>query len=56
LLTQPIQPIQQFACTIGKNPTDAAMVIDAMDLLYSGRFDGFRIVSVESDFRAISLW
>src|SRR5215468_8139764 len=41
LLAQSIQPIQQFAYTRGKNATDAAMVIDAMDLLYSGRFDGF---------------
>ncbi len=41
LLAQSIQPIQQFAYTTGKNATDAAMVIDAMDLLHSGRFDGF---------------
>src|SRR6266702_3029400 len=41
LLAQSIQPIQQFAYTSGKNATDSAMVIDAMDLLYSGRFDGF---------------
>ena len=45
LLAQSIQPIQQFAYTRGKNATDAAMVIDAMDLLYSGRLDGFCIVS-----------
>jgi NYN domain len=50
LLAQSIQPIQQFAYTRGKNSTDAAMVIDAMDLLYSGRFDGFCIVSSDSDF------
>src|ERR1700740_1259657 len=50
LLGQSIQPIQQFAYTKGKNATDAAMVIDAMDLLYSGRFDGFCIVSSDSDF------
>src|SRR5947207_9944961 len=50
LLAQSIQPIQQFAYTTGKNATDAAMVIDAMDLLYSGRFDGFCIVSSDSDF------
>src|ERR1700689_3341279 len=48
LLAQSIQPIQQFAYTIGKNATDAAMVIDAMDLLYSGRFDGFCLVSSDS--------
>src|SRR5260370_15435766 len=40
LLAQSIQPIQQFAYTKGKNSTDAAMVIDPMDLLSSGRFDG----------------
>ncbi len=50
LLDQSIQPIQQFAYTTGKNATDAAMVIDAMDLLYSDRFDGFCIVSSDSDF------
>ena len=54
LLTQSIQPIQQFAYTIGKNATDAAMVIDAMDLLYSGRFDGFCIVSSDSDFTRLA--
>ncbi len=54
LLTQSIQPIQQFAYTIGKNSTDAAMVIDAMDLLYSGRFDGFCIVSSDSDFTRLA--
>jgi uncharacterized LabA/DUF88 family protein len=54
LLTQSIQPIQQFAYTRGKNATDAAMVIDAMDLLYSGRFDGFCIVSSDSDFTRLA--
>jgi uncharacterized LabA/DUF88 family protein len=54
LLTQSIQPIQQFAYTIGKNATDAAMVIDAMDLLYSERFDGFCIVSSDSDFTRLA--
>ncbi|MGH3265478.1 MAG: NYN domain-containing protein, partial [Trebonia sp.] len=54
LLTQSIQPIQQFAYTVGKNATDAAMVIDAMDLLYSGRFDGFCIVSSDSDFTRLA--
>jgi uncharacterized LabA/DUF88 family protein len=54
LLTQSIQPIQQFAYTSGKNATDAAMVIDAMDLLYSGRFDGFCIVSSDSDFTRLA--
>ena len=54
LLTQSIQPIQQFAYTHGKNSTDSAMVIDAMDLLYSGRFDGFCIVSSDSDFTRLA--
>jgi uncharacterized LabA/DUF88 family protein len=54
LLAQSIQPIQQFAYTTGKNTTDAAMVIDAMDLLYSGRFDGFCIVSSDSDFTRLA--
>jgi uncharacterized LabA/DUF88 family protein len=54
LLAQSIQPMQQFAYTKGKNATDAAMVIDAMDLLYSGRFDGFCIVSSDSDFTRLA--
>jgi uncharacterized LabA/DUF88 family protein len=54
LLAQSIQPIQQFAYTTGKNATDSAMVIDAMDLLYSGRFDGFCIVSSDSDFTRLA--
>jgi uncharacterized LabA/DUF88 family protein len=54
LLAQSIQPMQQFAYTNGKNATDAAMIIDAMDLLYSGRFDGFCIVSSDSDFTRLA--
>ena len=54
LLAQSIQPIQQFAYTTGKNATDAAMVIDAMDLLYSLRFDGFCLVSSDSDFTRLA--
>jgi uncharacterized LabA/DUF88 family protein len=54
LLAQSIQPIQQFAYTRGKNATDAAMVIDAMDLMYTGRFDGFCIVSSDSDFTRLA--
>lgn len=54
LLDQSIQPIQQFAYTTGKNATDAAMVIDAMDLLYSDRFDGFCLVSSDSDFTRLA--
>src|ERR1700749_2307097 len=53
-LSQWTQPIQQFAYTTGKNATDAAMVIDAMDLLYSGRFDGFCLVSSDSDFTRLA--
>lgn len=45
-----IQPIQQFAYTKGKNATDAAMIIDAMDLLYTKQLDGFGIMSSDSDF------
>ena len=46
--------MQQFAFTVGKNATDAAMIIDAMDLLYTGRFDGFCIVSSDSDFTRLA--
>jgi uncharacterized LabA/DUF88 family protein len=54
LLLYSIQPIQQFRYTIGKNATDAAMIIDAMDLLYSNKFDGFCIVSSDSDFTKLA--
>lgn len=54
LLAQSIQPIQQFAYTNGKNATDSALIIDAMDLLYAGRFDGFCIVSSDSDFTRLA--
>lgn len=54
LLKQSIQPIQQFSYTTGKNATDAALVIDAMDLLYTGRFGGFCIVSSDSDFTRLA--
>ncbi|WP_157413173.1 NYN domain-containing protein [Agromyces allii] len=49
-----IQPIQQFANTTGKNATDSALIIDAMDLLYTGRFTGFCIVSSDSDFTRLA--
>ncbi|PVG84719.1 Maebl [Nocardioides gansuensis] len=49
-----IQPIQQFGYTTGKNATDSAMIIDAMDLLYTGRFDGFVLVSSDSDFTRLA--
>lgn len=54
LLNHSIQPIQQFRYTTGKNATDSAMIIDAMDLLYSGNFDGFCIVSSDSDFTRLA--
>lgn len=54
LLMHSIQPIQQFRYTTGKNATDGAMMIDAMDLLYTGRFDGFCIVSSDSDFTRLA--
>jgi uncharacterized LabA/DUF88 family protein len=49
-----IDPYQQFAYTIGKNASDIALVIDAMDLLHSGRFDGFCLVSSDSDFTRLA--
>lgn len=49
-----IHPIQQFRHTVGKNATDSAMIIDAMDLLYTKRFDGFCIVSSDSDFTRLA--
>ncbi|MBT6454535.1 MAG: NYN domain-containing protein [Gammaproteobacteria bacterium] len=54
LLEHSIQPMQQFAYTTGKNATDSAMIIDAMDLLYTGNFDGFCIVSSDSDFTKLA--
>src|SRR5690348_6608883 len=49
-----IVPQQNFAYTTGKNASDIALVIDAMDLLYSGRFDGFCLVSSDSDFTRLA--
>lgn len=49
-----IQPMQQFANTAGKNATDSALIIDAMDLLYTGRFHAFCIVSSDSDFTRLA--
>lgn len=54
LLQHSIQPIQQFAYTSGKNATDSAMTIDAMDLLYTNKFDGFCLVSSDSDFTKLA--
>ena len=50
LLDNSITPMQQYSYTTGKNATDSAMIIDAMDILYSGNVDGFAIVSSDSDF------
>ncbi len=54
LLQHSIQPMQQFAYTKGKNATDSAMIIDAMDLLYTANFNGFCIVSSDSDFTKLA--
>jgi uncharacterized LabA/DUF88 family protein len=54
LLENAITPIQQYGYTVGKNATDSAMIIDAMDILYSGKVDGFCIVSSDSDFTRLA--
>ena len=54
LLRHAIQPVQQFAYTRGKNSTDSALIIDAMDLLYAGNLEGFVIVSSDSDFTRLA--
>jgi uncharacterized LabA/DUF88 family protein len=54
LLDYSIQPVQQFAYTKGKNATDSSLIIDAMDLLYTRRFDGFCLVSSDSDFTRLA--
>jgi uncharacterized LabA/DUF88 family protein len=54
LLGHAIQPVQQFAYTRGKNATDSALIIDAMDLLYAGNVEGFVIVSSDSDFTRLA--
>ncbi len=54
LLEHAIQPIQQFRYTVGKNATDSALIIDAMDLLYTEKLDGFCIVSSDSDFTRLA--
>ena len=54
LLQHSIQPMQQFTYTKGKNATDSAMIIDAMDLLYTGNFNGFCLVSSDSDFTKLA--
>lgn len=50
-----IKPVQQFAYTTGKNATDSTLIIDAMDLLYTRRFDGFCLISSDSDFTGLAL-
>ncbi len=54
LLENAITPIQQYAYTTGKNATDSAMIIDAMDILYSGKVNGFCLVSSDSDFTRLA--
>lgn len=54
LLENAITPIQQYNYTTGKNSTDSAMIIDAMDILYSGKVDGFCLVSSDSDFTRLA--
>lgn len=54
LQTHAIQPIQQFRYTIGKNATDSAMIIDAMDVMYEGGVDGFCLVSSDSDYTRLA--
>lgn len=54
LLKNAITPVQQYGYTQGKNSTDSAMIIDAMDILYSGKVDGFCIVSSDSDFTRLA--
>jgi len=54
LLDHAITPVQQYSYTTGKNSTDSAMIIDAMDILYTGRVDGFCLVSSDSDFTRLA--
>jgi uncharacterized LabA/DUF88 family protein/Fe-S-cluster formation regulator IscX/YfhJ len=55
LLENAITPIQQYSYTTGKNSSDSALIIDAMDILYGGRVDGFCIVSSDSDFTRLAI-
>src|ERR1700748_3777928 len=54
LLENAITPIQQYSYTTGKNAIDSAMIIDAMDILYTGKVDGFCIISSDSDFTRLA--
>lgn len=55
LLENAITPIQQYSYSVGKNASDSALIIDAMDILYSGKVDGFCIVSSDSDFTRLAI-
>ena len=55
LLEHAITPVQQYSYTTGKNSSDSALIIDAMDLLYTGKVDGFCIVSSDSDFTRLAI-
>lgn len=55
LLENAISPVQQYSYTTGKNSSDSALIIDAMDILYTGRVDGFCIVSSDSDFTRLAI-
>jgi uncharacterized LabA/DUF88 family protein len=55
LLEHAITPVQQYSYTVGKNSSDSALIIDAMDLLYTGKVDGFCIVSSDSDFTRLAI-
>ena len=55
LLENAITPVQQYSYTTGKNSTDSAMIIDAMDILYTGQVDGFVLVSSDSDFTRLAI-
>src|SRR3982751_4321238 len=55
LLENAITPVQQYSYSTGKNSSDSAMIIDAMDILYSGKVDGFCIVSSDSDFTRLAI-
>jgi uncharacterized LabA/DUF88 family protein len=55
LIENAITPVQQYGYTTGKNSTDSAMIIDAMDILYSGKTDGFCIISSDSDFTRLAV-
>jgi uncharacterized LabA/DUF88 family protein len=54
LLDHAITPVQQYSYTVGKNSSDSALIIDAMDILYTGRVDGFCVVSSDSDFTRLA--